>query len=96
MSIEPIHSLLNHEPTFQIQEMITHPSLFKQLVEQLQQTNHTLNEAEKAVQSLAAGQTKSLHQTMLTLEQAKLSFQFAQQIRNRLVGAYQELIREQI
>ena len=33
---------------------------------------------------------------MITLEQAKLSFQYLEQIRNRLMSAYQDLLREQI
>ncbi|MFJ1268011.1 flagellar hook-basal body complex protein FliE [Legionella lytica] len=59
-------------------------------------TNTQLNNADKALNELASGHAENLHQTMITLEQAKLSFQYLEQIRNRLMSAYQDLLREQI
>ena len=72
------------------------PSFANWLIDSLGTTNNKLIEADKAVQELASGQAVSLHQTMLTFEEAKLSFQYLEQIRNRLMSAYQELLREQI
>lgn len=66
------------------------------VAEKLGNTNEQLNTADQALNELAGGQTENLHQTMLTLEQAKLSFQYLEQIRNRLMSAYQDLLREQI
>ncbi len=62
----------------------------------LTDTNDHLLAADNALQQLASGQAESLHKTMLTLEEAKLSFQFLEQIRNRLISAYQDILREQI
>lgn len=59
-------------------------------------TNDKLNQADLALTQLATGQSSNLHQSMLSLEEAKLSFQFLEQIRNRLMTAYQELMKEQI
>ncbi|PJE10982.1 flagellar hook-basal body complex protein FliE [Legionella sp.] len=72
------------------------PSFANWLSDKLGETNEQLLEADKALRQLASGQAPSLHQTMLSLEQAKLSFQFLEQIRNRLMSAYQEIMREQI
>ena len=72
------------------------PSFANWLTEALSSTNNKLLEADHALQQLASGQAPSLHQTMLTLEDAKLSFQFLEQIRNRLMSAYQEILKEQI
>lgn len=66
------------------------------LTEQVDTTNHKLLAADNALQQLASGQAGSLHQTMLTMEEAKLSFQYLEQIRNRLMAAYQDILREQI
>jgi flagellar hook-basal body complex protein FliE len=63
---------------------------------QISDTNKQLNAADNALTQLASGRTENLHETMITLEQAKLSFQYLEQIRNRLMSAYQELLREQI
>ncbi|MCL9682631.1 flagellar hook-basal body complex protein FliE [Legionella maioricensis] len=64
--------------------------------EKITSTNDQLNAADQALTQLASGHAENLHQTMLTLEQAKLSFQYMEQIRNRLMSAYQDLLREQI
>lgn len=66
------------------------------LLESVSNTNQQLLAADTALQQLASGQAVSLHQTMLTLEEAKLSFQYLEQIRNRLMAAYQDILREQI
>ena len=66
------------------------------LGQQLVDTNNKLNGADQVLEDLALGRAENLHQTMITLEQAKLSFQYLEQIRNRLMTAYQELLREQI
>ena len=72
------------------------PSFAHWLADTVSATNEQLVGAEQALQQLASGQTTNLHQTMLTLEQAKLSFQFLEQVRNRLMSAYQDILREQI
>lgn len=72
------------------------PSFTHWLTDKVSETNEHLLAADQALQELALGQATSLHQTMLTLEQAKLSFQFMEQIRNRLMSAYQDILREQI
>lgn len=72
------------------------PSFANWLTDTVSATNQDLLTADNALRQLASGQAVSLHQTMLTLEQAKLSFQFLEQIRNRLMTAYQDILREQI
>ena len=72
------------------------PSFAKVLSTTLSTTNEQLLGADNALQQLASGQATNLHQTMLTLEEAKLSFQFLEQVRNRLMSAYQDILREQI
>ena len=58
----------------------------------------TLNssmEEDKAIEALATGETKDIAQTMIAIEKANVSFQLMTQVRNRLVEAYQEVLRMQ-
>lgn len=71
----------------------TKPHAFTQLITD---TNDQLLAADAALQQLASGNATNLHQTMLKMEEAKLSFQFLEQVRNRLMSAYQDILREQI
>lgn len=53
-------------------------------------------EASQATEALMTGQTQNVHQTMVALQEADVSFQMMMQIRNKLVSAYEEIQRMQI
>jgi flagellar hook-basal body complex protein FliE len=52
--------------------------------------------ASESVHGLLSGQNVSLHQTMIAMEEASVSFQLMVEVRNRLLESYQELMRMQI
>jgi flagellar hook-basal body complex protein FliE len=52
--------------------------------------------AEEGVANFATGADIPPHQVMLALEDARLSLQFALQVRTRLVEGFQELMRMQL
>jgi len=52
--------------------------------------------ASSAVSGLLSGQNVSLHQAMISMEEANVSFQMMVEVRNRLLDSYQELMRMQI
>jgi flagellar hook-basal body complex protein FliE len=52
--------------------------------------------ASHAVDALATGQSQNIHQAMIALQQADISFQLMMAIRNKLVSAYEEIQRMQI
>ncbi len=51
------------------------------------------NEADQAVQGLATGQNKDIHQTMIAMEKASVSFSLMMQVRNKIISAYEEVMR---
>ena len=53
-------------------------------------------EAGHATEALMTGQTQNIHQAMVALQEADVSFQLMMQIRNKLVSAYEEIQRMQI
>jgi flagellar hook-basal body complex protein FliE len=60
---------------------------FVQDVNQLQQNSSTMSE------KFALGQVENVHQVMIAAEEAGVAFQLLLEIRNKLLDAYQELIR---
>jgi flagellar hook-basal body complex protein FliE len=58
--------------------------------------NQQLLEGDRQVTRLAVGEVGNLHQVMLELEKARLSFSLVAQVRNRLLEGYQEVMRMQI
>jgi flagellar hook-basal body complex protein FliE len=64
--------------------------------EQVGQVNTSVATMETGIQKLVAGESQSLHDVMISMEEAKLSFQLLAQVRNRLLDAYQEVMRMQV
>ncbi len=52
--------------------------------------------ADKSVNNFLSGEGEELHQVALKTQQADLSFQLFMQVRNKVVSAYQEVMRMQI
>ena len=52
--------------------------------------------AGAAMEGLLKGQNVSLHQAMIAMEEASVSFQLMTEVRNKLLESYQELMRMQI
>ncbi|MBK4735695.1 flagellar hook-basal body complex protein FliE [Noviherbaspirillum pedocola] len=58
--------------------------------------DQTLKTAERQSIRLASGQAESLQEVVLDQENARIAFQFATQLRNRLIEGWQELQRMQL
>jgi len=65
-------------------------------VQEIAQVNHQLTRVDADSQALASGQAVSLHEVMIHLEEAKLSFDLLAQVRNRILESYQEVMRTQV
>jgi len=52
--------------------------------------------ASQAVNGLLSGQNVSLHQAMISIQEASTSFQLMVEVRNKLLDSYQELMRMQV
>lgn len=55
--------------------------------------NRELTEADKISQEFLTGQKHELHEVMISLEKADLSFRFMTQIRNKVLDAYNDIMR---
>jgi len=67
---------------------------FSQMVTSgLRTVNQQLLVSQADLQSLAMGNTENLHQIMIRLEESKMSFQLMMQIRNRMLEAYQDVMK---
>lgn len=70
---------------------------FGQLLdESLSRVNEIQQDADRAAQELMAGRNKNIHETMLLMEKADMSFRLAMQVRNKVIDAYREVMRMQV
>ena len=61
------------------------------------QVNDAQQSAERLSQGFVSGESdKNLHEVMISLQKANISFQSMIQVRNKLVTAYQEIMNMQV
>jgi len=86
-------SIINHSQIDRNTDLT--PSFYKLLKEGLAKIDSQQHEADKKIEEFLAGK-RDVHEVMIALEEANLSFQFLMQVRNKLIEAYQEIMRMQI
>ena len=67
-------------------------ALFKAVAE----VNNLHQNADKAILNVQGGGTDNLHEAMIALEKADVSFRTMMTVRNKLIEAYQEIMRMQV
>lgn len=81
----------------QIQNTVTKQIGFEDyLKEYLDKVNDVQINAEKASIDLVKGDAKDIHEVMISTEEARLALELTVQLRNKIVDAYQEIMRMQI
>ena len=71
-------------------------SFSSMLGKMVSEVNDQQNTASQSVAALQGGQPVPLHQAVVAMEEANVSFQLMVEVRNRLLDAYQEIMRMQV
>ncbi len=58
--------------------------------------NEVQKQSDQEIQKLMSGESQDLHATLIAVQKADLSFQMMMQVRNKIVQAYQEIMRMQV
>jgi flagellar hook-basal body complex protein FliE len=66
------------------------------LKDTLKDVNSAQLEADEAVQGVLAGETKDIQSTMVALQKADVSLKMMLEVRNKILEAYQEVMRTQV
>jgi flagellar hook-basal body complex protein FliE len=97
MAIEPVGFLPALHPAGQAAPADAASGAFGPwLAQALGSVNDQLLRADNGLQRLATGDAESLHQVMISLEEARIGLQLVVQVRNRLLEAYQDVLRMQV
>jgi len=94
-AIDPLLSAKS--PSIDPSQTVSGTNQFGQMVSQgLNEVNGQLLVSQTDLQQLATGNVQNLHQIMIRLEESRLSFQLLLQVRNRMLEAYQDVMKMQI
>lgn len=70
---------------------------FKELLASAVETVNDLQmNADRMTRKLATGEVKDIHSVMIAVEEANIALELTVQIRNKVVDAYQEIMRMQV
>ena len=72
------------------------PKFVDSLKDAISKVNEVQLQANDAAEKLMTGESQNIHQTMVALQRADVSFQLMMQIRNKIIGAYEEIQRMQV
>ncbi len=53
-------------------------------------------DADVKMQELAVGKSQNIHETMIAAEKADIALKLMMQVRNKIIDAYQEIMRMQV
>lgn len=88
--------LIKEAQTLDQKDSTGQKSFLDTLKESIEKVNEIQKSADKAVEDMAVGKTQDIHNTMVALEKADVSFQLMMQVRNKLVSAYEDVMRMQV
>jgi flagellar hook-basal body complex protein FliE len=63
------------------------------LTDSIKQVNRLQVEANSNINDLATGKQTDIHRTMIAMEKASISFDLLMQIRNKVISAYDKIMR---
>lgn len=66
------------------------------LKDALKEVSAAQNESDKLTNQLITGEVQDVHEVMIASQKASLSLQMTMQVRNKVVEAYQEVMRMQV
>ena len=94
----PLNELKDLRPAVNLQALSGEtPSSFESVLgHMVHEVSQKQAAAGAAVQGLMSGQGVPLHQAVIAMEEASVSFQLMVEVRNKLLESYQELMRMQI
>ena len=83
-------------PSLNRSQETTSPGFTDMLTKAISETNNKQIEADRAIEKLSSGEEKNIHEAMITLEKADISLRLMVQMRNKIIEAYQEIMRMQV
>ncbi len=72
------------------------PSFSEILKESINKVAELEKDATAQTEKLTKMETQDVHNTMISVQKADLSFQMMMQIRNKIIDAYQEIMKIQV
>jgi flagellar hook-basal body complex protein FliE len=74
----------------------TQKSFADSLKDAVNQVNVAQKDSDVKMQELATGKSQNIHETMIAAEKADIALRMMVQVRNKMIEAYQEIMKMQV
>lgn len=71
-------------------------SFAKSMDDAISKVNEMQKTADQKIEDLATGKSSNLHETMIAVEKADIALRLMVQVRNKMIDAYQEVMKMQV
>jgi flagellar hook-basal body complex protein FliE len=99
MSVGPVRSLGAVDPLRTYgQQAVTNPgdSFAQQLESAAQEVDRLQHARDDKIEGMVTGEVTEVHDVMVAAQEAQLAFELMLEVRNKLLEAYQEIMRMQV
>lgn len=97
LSIEAVSALADRPIEMNNEIAVNPDSSFSGLLSQgVSHLNDSINASTEVLQAMSLDKPVSAHEVMLVMEKAKMELRMAVEVRNKLLEAYQEVMRMQV
>ena len=95
-NIEKANQIATASPTTSTTSVQPSQSFGDVLTQAVSGVNDKMQTAEVEKAKVMSGDTNNLHQAMLSIQEAGVAFSLMNEVRNKLVESYQEIMRMQV
>jgi flagellar hook-basal body complex protein FliE len=95
-AVQHFSPLQQSKPEASVKTEKTNTNFQEMFSKALNEVNNAQKESDKLTNKLITGEEQDIHQVMIASQKASLSLQLTTQVRNKVVEAYQEVMRMQV
>ncbi len=100
MNIQSLNNLVGGLPKVGLQQKEADATIFSDIyhsaINMVNETNTLQKQAEQSALSFAIGDSDNIHEVMIANDKATVALQYTVQIRDKVLEAYNEIMRMQI
>ncbi|NLM75335.1 MAG: flagellar hook-basal body complex protein FliE [Clostridiaceae bacterium] len=94
--VEAVRNIINASEGVNIKKAEESLSFKDMIIDALKNVNALEQESIKITEDFIAGKHDNIHSVMIASEKAAISLQFVMEVRNKVLDAYQEIMRMQV
>ncbi len=94
--LSSVNHLLSNETSTKSESRQVFENIYKAAIGQIEETNALQKQSEQLTTDFAAGKTENIAEVMIASNKATIAIQYTVRLRDKLMDAYNEIMRMQV